>query len=53
MKIKTGKMFPLDHASRWPRIHWYWCPRFGLLYKRPYLVFLNRFWWLWNGNEGT
>lgn len=42
MHVLTGSMFPMGAS----RSDWYWLPRWGWLFRRPYLVWLDRFWWL-------
>ena len=37
---------PLSIHKGSMRPHWYRIPKFGILFRRPYLVWLDRFWWL-------
>lgn len=47
MKVKTGLT---TTGGRRPPF-WYWVPRAGMLFQRPYFVWLNRFWWLWETRD--
>ena len=47
MRIHRGRLRLEDASSAkwWPRMYWYWIPKCGRMYRRLYVVWLNRYWW--------